>query len=135
MRRLLDHATAGDTVVVWRVDRLGRSLIDVLNTVHLLTDQGINVRSVQDGIDPATTSGRLMLNMLATLAEYERELITERVNAGIAAARQSGTRFGRPPLDPELVAQKLTLTTQARANGRTAADYSRCRRWISGRGW
>ena len=55
MRRLLDYATSGDTVVVWRVDRLGRSLIDVLNTVNLLSQSGIAVRSVQDGIDPATT--------------------------------------------------------------------------------
>lgn len=68
MRRLLNYAAAGDTVVVWRVDRLGRSLIDVLNTVNHLQENQINIRSVQDGIDPATSSGRLMLNMLATLA-------------------------------------------------------------------
>ena len=86
--------------MVWRVDRLGRSLIDVLNTVTLLRERGIQVRSLSDGIDPATSTGRLMLNMLATLAEYERELIVERVNAGIAAARQNGTRFGRPLSDP-----------------------------------
>lgn len=73
MRRLLEHAVPGDTVVVWRVDRLGRPLIDVLNTVNRLREQEINVRSVQDGIDPATSTGRLMLKMLATLAEYERE--------------------------------------------------------------
>jgi hypothetical protein len=78
------------SVVVWRVDRLGRSLIDVLNTVNLLRERGVQVRSISDGIDPATSTGRLMLNMLATLAEYERELIVERVNAGIAAARQNG---------------------------------------------
>lgn len=93
MRKLLEYASPGDTVVVWRVDRLGRSLIDVLNTVNLLRGRQIDLRSVQDGIDPATSSGRLMLNMLATLADYERELITERVNAGIAAAKASGTRF------------------------------------------
>jgi len=62
-----------DTVVVWRVDRLGRSLIDVLNTVNLLRERGVHVRSISDGIDPATSTGRLVLNMLATLAEYERE--------------------------------------------------------------
>ncbi len=129
MGRLLKYATAGDTVVVWRVDRLGRSLIDILNTVKLLQDKGIGVRSVQDGIDPATTSGRLMLNMLATLAEYERELITERVNAGIAAARQSGTRFGRPPVDPQVIAEKLAVATEARAKGRTAADAARLVGW------
>ncbi|HEV7147089.1 MAG TPA: recombinase family protein, partial [Pedococcus sp.] len=129
MGQLLKYATAGDTVVVWRVDRLGRSLIDVLNTVKLLQDNGIGVRSVQDGIDPATTTGRLMLNMLATLAEYERELITERVNAGIAAARQSGTRFGRPPADPKVIAEKLDVATEARAKGRTAADAARLVGW------
>lgn len=96
MKRLLEYAEEGDTVVVWRVDRLGRSLIDVLNTVALLPGRGVQVLSISDGIDPATSTGRLMLNMLATLAEYERELIVERVNVGIAAARQNGTRFGRP---------------------------------------
>lgn len=69
MKRLLDYVEEGDTVVVWRIDRLGRSLIDVLNTVNLLREQGVKVRSLSDGIDPETTSGRLMLGMLATLAE------------------------------------------------------------------
>lgn len=80
MKKLLEYAESGDTVVVWRVDRLGRSLIDVLNTVNLLRDRGVAVKSISDGIDPVTSTGRLMLNMLARLAEYERELITERVN-------------------------------------------------------
>jgi DNA invertase Pin-like site-specific DNA recombinase len=100
-----------------------------LNTVDLLREQQINMRSVQDGIDPATSTGRLMLNMLATLAEYERELITERVNAGIAAARQSGTRFGRPPVDPTVVAEKLAVAVDARAKGRTAADAAQLVGW------
>ena len=129
MRRLLDYATAGDTVVVWRVDRLGRSLIDVLNTVSLLRESDIGVRSVQDGIDPATNSGRLMLNMLATLAEYERELITERVNAGIAAAKASGTVFGRPPVDPAVIAEKLDIVNDARAKGRSAEDAAKLVGW------
>lgn len=90
IKKLLEYAEDGDTVVVWRVDRLGRSLIDVLNTVNLLRERGVQVRSISDGIDPSTSTGRLMLNMLATLAEYERELIVERVNAGIAAARATG---------------------------------------------
>lgn len=125
IKKLLEYAEAGDTVVVWRVDRLGRSLIDVLNTVNLLRDRGVHVRSVSDGIDPATSTGRLMLNMLATLAEYERELIVERVNAGIAAARQNGTRFGRPAIDPAVIADKLAVVADARAKGRTAEDAAR----------
>lgn len=76
----------------------------MLNTVKLLRERGIQVRSISDGIDPVTPTGRLMLNMLATIAEYERELIVERVNAGIAAASQNGTRFGRPTRLDELVA-------------------------------
>lgn len=129
MRRLLDYATAEDTIVVWRVDRLGRSLMDVLNTVNMLRESGINIRSIQDGIDPTTTNGRLMLNMLATLAEYERELITERVNAGIAVAKASGTRFGRPRVEPTVVAEKLAIVDDARAKGRTATDAAALVGW------
>ncbi|PVW02967.1 invertase [Microbacterium sp. Gd 4-13] len=129
MRKLLDYAESGDTVVVWRVDRLGRSLIDVLNTVNLLRERGIGVRSISDGIDPATSTGRLMLNMLATLAEYERELIVERVNAGITAARQNGTRFGRPVSNPTVIADKLVIATDARAKGRTAVEAARLVGW------
>lgn len=129
MKRLLEYAQEGDTVVVWRIDRLGRSLLDVLATVNLLRDQGVKVRSVSDNIDPETSSGRMMLGMLATLAEYERELIIERVNAGIAAAKQNGTRFGRPPVDPEEIAEKLAIAEDARAKGRTAEQAARLVGW------
>jgi len=129
MKRLLDYAESGDTVVVWRIDRLGRSLIDVLNTVNLMRDKGVKIKSLSDGIDPETTSGRLMLGMLATLAEYERELITERVNAGIAAAKQSGTRLGRTPVDPAVIAEKLDIARDARAKGRTAEEAARLVGW------
>lgn len=129
MKKLLEYADEGDTVVVWRVDRLGRSLIDVLNTVNLLRERGILVRSLSDGIDPETSTGRLMLNMLATLAEYERELIVERVNAGIAAARQNGTRFGRPHSDPKVIAAKLDVVADARAKGKTAQEAAQLVGW------
>ena len=129
MKRLLDYVETGDTVVVWRIDRLGRSLIDVLNTVNLLRDKGVKIRSLSDGIDPETTTGRLMLGMLATLAEYERELITERVNAGIAAAKQNGTRFGRPPVDPAVIAEKLDIAQDARKKGRTAQEAASLVGW------
>ena len=67
--------------------------------------------------------------MLATLAEYERELIVERVNAGIAAARQNGTRLGRPLSDPVVIADKLAIATDARGKGRTAEDAARLVGW------
>jgi len=129
MTKLLEFAETGDTVIVWRIDRLGRSLIDVLNTVELLRGRGIHVRSLSDGIDPATSTGRLMLHLLATLAEYERELIVERVNAGIAAARESGTRFGRSPVNPDVIAEKLAIVAEARDRGRTAAEVAALVGW------
>lgn len=70
-----------------------------------------------------------MLNMLATLAEYERELITERVNAGIAAAKASGTQFGRPRVEPAVIAEKLAIVNDARAKGRTATDAAQLVGW------
>lgn len=122
MSHLLDYAQAGDVVVVWRIDRLGRSLLDVLSTVDELRARGIEVRSISDGIDPTTSTGRLMLGLLATLAEYERELISERVTAGIAAAKERGALFGRPTVDREVVSQKLEVVAAERAKGRTAAQ-------------
>ncbi|QIT13049.1 recombinase family protein [Clavibacter michiganensis] len=129
MKKLLEYAEDGDTIVVWRIDRLGRSMLDVLSTVKLLRERGVQIRSISDGIDPATTSGRLMLGMLASLAEYERELIVERVNAGIAVARDNGTRFGRPLADPTVIADKLQIATDARARGRTAEEAARLVGW------
>lgn len=129
MKKLLEYAEDGDTIVVWRIDRLGRSMLDVLSTVKLLRERGVQIRSISDGIDPATTSGRLMLGMLASLAEYERELIVERVNAGIAVARDNGTRFGRPMSDPAVIADKLQIATDARARGRSAEDAARLVGW------
>lgn len=129
MQRLLEYTEPGDTVAVWRVDRLGRPLIDVLNTVNGLRDAGIDVRSISDGIDPATSTERLMLNMLANLAEYERELIVERVNAGIAIAREAGAQFGRPKSDPGVVGEKLAIFAQARSAGKTAAEAAEVVGW------
>ena len=129
MQRLLGFARPGDTIVVWRIDRLGRSLLDVLATVHELREKNIAVQSISDGIDPATTTGRLMLNMLGTLAEYERELIVERVNAGLAASRKAGTVFGRPLSDPKVIAEKLEVVWAARERGKSAADAARLVGW------
>lgn len=129
MGKLMEFVRPGDTIVVWRIDRLGRSLLDVLSTVHAFRDQGILVRSISDGIDPSTSTGRLMLNMLGTLAEYERELIVERVNAGIAASRAAGTLFGRPVSDPALIAGKLAIVASARSKGTTAVQAAALVGW------
>jgi DNA invertase Pin-like site-specific DNA recombinase len=129
MMKLLQFVRAEDTIVVWRIDRLGRSLLDVLASVADFRARGILVQSISDGIDPSTTSGRLLLHMLSTLAEYERELIIERVNAGIAAARTSGTIFGRPVSDPDLIAEKLTVVQAAGAGGKSATAAAQLVGW------
>lgn len=98
-----------DELVVWRIDRIGRSMIDVITTVKNLTDRGVLVRSLSDRIDPSTREGRLMLNLMATFAEYERELIQERVQAGVDAARSRGVRFRRPAPDPEKATRNLRI--------------------------
>ena len=127
--KLTGYARDGDVIVVWRIDRLGRSLIDVLQTVADLQARGIGVKSISDGIDPTTPVGRLMLGLLAALAEYERELIRERVNAGVAAAKAKGTRFGRTPEDPRSVAAKLTVAREAVSQGATAAAAANMVGW------
>ncbi|OYO14038.1 recombinase family protein [Enemella evansiae] len=97
----------GDELVVWRIDRIGRSMIDIINTVHDLLARGVSIRSVSDGIDPSTREGRMQLNLMATFAEYERELIQERVQAGVDAAKARGVKFGRPAPDAKMVARNL----------------------------
>lgn len=129
MRRLLEYATEGDTIVVWGVDRLGRSLSDVLDTVVVLSERGIDLRSVQDGIDSTTANGRLILELLVRLAEYERHLNGERIASGMAAAREAGTTLGRPPLDPETIRDKLSAVEEARFRGLTAADAAQLVGW------
>jgi DNA invertase Pin-like site-specific DNA recombinase len=121
---------AGDELVVWRIDRIGRSMIDVVTTVKDLLDRGVEVRSISDGIDPSTREGRLMLNLMATFAEYERELIQERVQAGVDAAKARGVKFGRPTPDAERVALNLrTVKHLIDSEGLGVVDASRTVGW------
>jgi len=93
---LLDYVREGDTVVVWKLDRLGRNMIHILQTVQGLTERGVTLVSITDGIDSSTPAGRMMIGVLGSLAEYERELVKERTALKRAASRANGTRFGRP---------------------------------------
>lgn len=86
----------GDTFVVWRLDRVGRSLLDLLHFVQRLDERGIKFRSLQDSIDTSTPAGRVMFAMLGAFAQFERDLIAERTRAGVARARERGQRFGQP---------------------------------------
>jgi len=93
---LLKYARKGDTVVVWKLDRLGRSLSHIVRTVEDLTKRGIHVRSLTDGADSSTPTGRMMIGLLGTMAEYERELINERSAAARQARADRGKPVGRP---------------------------------------
>ena len=96
---------AGDTLVVWRLDRLGRSLRHLIETVGALAEREVGFRSLQESVDTTTTGGRLVFHVFAALAEFERDLIRERTQAGLEAARARGRRGGRPSvMTPEKVA-------------------------------
>jgi DNA invertase Pin-like site-specific DNA recombinase len=93
---MLDQLRTGDTVVVWRLDRLGRSLRHLIEIFSDLDNRGVAVRSLTESIDTATPGGRLIFRVFASLAEFERDLIRERTLAGLAAARARGRNGGRP---------------------------------------
>jgi len=93
---LLEQARPGDTVVVWRLDRLGRSLKHLIETVGALEARGVAFVSLTEAIDTSTPGGRLIFHVFGALAEFERELIRERTLAGLAAARARGRVGGRP---------------------------------------
>jgi DNA invertase Pin-like site-specific DNA recombinase len=86
-----------DTIVVWRLDRWGRSLADLVGTLHELQALGVGFVSLHEALDFTTPTGRALAGMLAVFAEFEREILRERVKAGIAQARKRGTQHGRPP--------------------------------------
>lgn len=101
---------AGDTLVVWRLDRLGRSMPHLVGLVEELLGKGVGFRSLSDGaIDTTTASGELMFNIFSSLAQFERRLIQERTRSGLAAAQARGRKGGRPPVtadDPRVLSAK-----------------------------
>ena len=109
LAELMDHARPGDRLCVIRLDRLGRSLRDLLETVDTLKARGIHLVSLEERLDTSSAAGELVFHVFGAIAHFERRLISERTRDGIAAARRRGRTPGRPPLDPETVsaAQKL----------------------------
>ena len=96
MQEAKAYAREGDTLVVWRLDRLGRSLKHLIETVTALEERGVGFQSLQESIDTTTSGGRLVFHIFGALAEFERNLIQERTRAGLAAARARGRQGGRP---------------------------------------
>ena len=97
LRSALEYMREGDTLVVWKLDRLARSLKQLIETVEALEGRGVGFRSLTESIDTTSTGGRLVFHIFAALAEFERSIIQERTKAGLDAARARGRRGGRPP--------------------------------------
>jgi DNA invertase Pin-like site-specific DNA recombinase len=96
LQKMLEQLREGDTVYIWKLDRLGRSLRDLVQLVTEIQDKGAGLRSLNDQIDTTTPQGKLVFHLFASLAEFERDIIRERTKAGLAAARARGRKGGRP---------------------------------------
>jgi DNA invertase Pin-like site-specific DNA recombinase len=103
------NAKEFDMVASWSVDRLGRSLTDLLSILHGLHEKGVGLFLHQQGLDTSTTAGKAMFQMLGVFAEFERGIIRERVNAGLARAKANGTKLGRRRVKPSVEARILEL--------------------------
>ena len=122
LTKALDVLRAGDTLVVWKLDRLGRSLKQLLDLVSDLHTQGIDFHSLTDAIDTGTASGRFFFHVMASLAEMERELTVERTRAGLEAARQQGRKGGRKR---KMTSNKIESAKKLLASGTPPRDVAR----------
>jgi DNA invertase Pin-like site-specific DNA recombinase len=109
LSRLMEQLRPRDTVVVWKLDRLGRSLKHLVETMADLADREVGFRSLQESIDTTTSGGKLIFHVFAALAEFERDLIVERTQAGLAAARARGRTGGRPSV---MTSKKIEVARQ-----------------------
>lgn len=94
--KLLEDVSDGDVIVIWKLDRLGRSLKNLVELINILNERNVGLKSINDPVDTTTPQGRLIFNIFGSLAEFERELIKERTIAGLEAAKQKGKVGGRP---------------------------------------
>jgi DNA invertase Pin-like site-specific DNA recombinase len=124
LRRCLKKLKRGDTLTVWKLDRLGRSLRDLIKMLDDLKAQGVKFRSLTEAIDTDTPTGRAMWQMIGVLAELERSLISERTRAGAAAAKARGVKFGRKPkLTLQQISQARKLINQGERPEDVAASF------------
>ena len=109
---LLRNLRPGDVLVIWKLDRLGRSLKHLVELVGILMDKSVGLQSLSDPVDTTTPHGRLTFNLFASLAEFERDVIRERTQAGLTAARARGRKGGRPKgISPEAEATAMAAET------------------------
>lgn len=121
--RALDQVRHGDTIVVWKLDRIGRSLAHVVQLVSELRDRGVGLKVLTGDIDTTSTTGRLVFGIFATLAEFERDLIRERTMAGLEAARARGRSGGRPrTMTPAKVRAAMAMMADRNNAARDVAE-------------
>lgn len=126
LRLLVESLREGDTVVVWKLDRLGRSLKELVGLINDFQAKGIGFRSLNDAIDTTTAQGRLVFNLFASLAEFERDLIRERTRAGLSAARARGRHGGRPKsMSKETLAKAQAVRTLYDTRDKTAGEIGK----------
>lgn len=119
---LLEYARRGDVVVVWKLDRLSRSLRDLVDTVLRLDQNGVELCSLHEAIDTTTAAGKLTFHIFAALAEFEASLVGERTRAGLVAARSRGAKLGRPcRLGPAELEMARTLKANPKLSARQVA--------------
>lgn len=109
LEAMLEYLREGDTVVVWKLDRLGRSLHDLIDLTKEFEKRGVGFVSIKDAIDMSTAAGKLYFHLMGALAEFERDLVRERTMAGLEAARARGHVGGRKPLDADKLEQAFML--------------------------
>ncbi len=109
LAEMIDYTREGDTICVVRLDRLGRSLKELLETVDRFQAEGLEFRSLEEGLDTGSAAGELVFHVFGAIAQFERRLIAERTRDGIRAARARGKKPGRPPLDQERLVSAIAL--------------------------
>lgn len=123
LHKLLSQLRKGDVLVVWKLDRLSRSLRDVLTIMERVQEKKAGFRSLTESVDTTTPAGRMMMQMVGAFAEFERAMLKERTHAGLDAARKEGRIGGRPPkLKPQ---QRLEIVRLVKKGKKTAADAAR----------
>ena len=113
LKQALDQLREGDTLVVWRLDRLGRSLQELIALINHIHDKGADFKSLSEHMDTTTSTGKLVFQIFGSFAEFERNVIRERTNAGLAAARARGRKGGRPKLAADAAKRKKIEVAKA----------------------
>lgn len=125
LERALKHAKTGSTLVVWRLDRLGRSLSGLVRMIENLGNRGVDFASLTEAIDTTHSSGRLLFHIMAAMAEFERSLISERTRAGMQAARSKGVHLGRPKAlsDAQILVIQSRIASADANLGQLASEF------------